>query len=308
AARLQAIEWLAIPDEQERLDALESGRVHCLHGPVLREVERLRADPRFTVVEYPQCSNVYLGLNWDRPQLGFADVRVRRAFSLAIDRAAIVERALAGHGTAAYGQLGPGDPYYAPAVDQGRAHDPAAADALLDSAGWTRDENGIRAKAGQRLIFECVGQDDEVLRRLAETVRDQLAPRGIRLELRFVKPFADFYAACGVFPSSFIGKWLWPDGMDASILFTAGWNYPDPNWQHSRVPELDAAFGDWLRAQSEPQLQEAATRSQLAVADQLPYIPLVTPNDVWVLSRKLHGWRPPPENLYPFYQDTWLEE
>jgi peptide/nickel transport system substrate-binding protein len=110
-ARLQAIEWLSIPDEQERLDALESGRVHCLHGPILSEVARLRADPRFAVVEYPQCSNVYLGLNWDRPELGFADLRVRRAVSMAIDRAAIVEQALAGHGTVAHGPIGPGEPY-----------------------------------------------------------------------------------------------------------------------------------------------------------------------------------------------------
>jgi ABC-type transport system substrate-binding protein len=139
-------------------------------------------------------------------------------------------------------------------------------------------------------------------------VRDQLAPHGIRLELRFAKPFASFYEACGAHPASFISKWLWPDGIDASILFTSSWNYPDPNWQHSRVPELDAAFNDWLRAATEPELRSAAARAQFAVADQLPYIPLVVPSDVWVLSRKVHAWRPPPENLYPFYQDTWLDE
>src|SRR5438874_2016046 len=60
AGRVERIEWLSILDEHDRLAALEDGRVECLHGPPLEEVDRLRKDPRFAVVEQPQASNMYL--------------------------------------------------------------------------------------------------------------------------------------------------------------------------------------------------------------------------------------------------------
>src|SRR2546421_7830896 len=53
AGRVERIEWISILDEHERVAALEEGRVDCLHGPPLGEVERLRADPRFDLIEPP---------------------------------------------------------------------------------------------------------------------------------------------------------------------------------------------------------------------------------------------------------------
>ena len=45
---------------------------------------------------------------------------------------------------------------------------------------------------------------------------------------------------------------------------------------------------------------------QQVFADELPYIPLVTPNDVWVHAPELTGYRPFKANLYPFYQPVRL--
>src|SRR5258708_17331786 len=77
-ARADGIEWLSILDEQQRLDALLRGEVDCLHGPPLDSVDSLRADPRFTLIEYPQASNAYLALNWTYSTFGFDDIRVRQ--------------------------------------------------------------------------------------------------------------------------------------------------------------------------------------------------------------------------------------
>lgn len=306
--RLQRIEWVSLPDEGERLAALERGEVDCVHGPPLDAVDGLREDPRFTVIEFSQASNVYLALDWRRSELGFDEGRVRRAFSLGLDRMLLIEDALAGHGTATYGPVPPGDEFYDPEVGRGRGHDPAQAAVLLDQAGWRLGPDGVRAQHGRRLAFECVGQDDTVLRRVAVGVRDQLARLGVRLELRFAKPFADFYDACAAGPASFVSKWLWQDPLDAIIGFTATRGQPFPNYQRSSIPELDEAFRAWLRAETRAELRAAAGRVQRLAADELPYIPLLTPNDVWAHGAKVHGWRPFPANLYPFYQDVWIEE
>jgi peptide/nickel transport system substrate-binding protein len=305
-APLEGIEWIAIKSAADRLAALEAGEVHCLHGPPYESVERLRADPRFEVIAYPQASNIYLGLDFRRSDLGFDDLRVRLACSLALDREQIARDAYAGYAAATFGPLPPGDEYYDPSVEALGRHDPAEAAALLDAAGFVRGADGIRERDGVRLQLPCVNQDDEFLRRVGDSVARQLRELGIALELEFVEPFAPFYDAVGQGPPSFVSKWLWQDPMDAIIGFSASWGTPFPNWQHASVPALDAAFGAWLRAGPREELAAAAASAQRAAAEGLPYVPLLTPQDVFVRDRRLRGWEPYPANLYPFYDEARL--
>src|SRR5579859_2008593 len=306
-ARADGIEWLSIRDERQRLNALFRGEVDCLHGPPLDSLESLRADPRYRVITYPQASNAYLALNWAYPQFGFDDVRVRQALSFGIDRATLVKTALLGHGHPTLGPVPPGDEHYDPTVDQESGYNLVRAGKLLNDAGWHLSADGTRTRNDTALAFECVCQDDSVHRRIAEGVRDQLGVLGVRLELRYAKPFEAFYDAVAAGPPSFINKWLWQDPVDAIIGFSSTRGQPFPNWQRSSIPALDEAFQEWLQAGPPNELKAAAAKVQKIAAQQLPYIPLLTPNDIWVHSNKLHGWRPFAANLYPFYQDVWLE-
>ena len=306
--RPSRIEWISILDEHERLEALERGVVDCLHAPPPGEVRRLTDDPRFDVRRYPQASSMYLSLDWRRRDLGFDDVRVRRAVSLAVDRQALVAEALHGVGSPAYGPVPPGDEFYDPSVDRGRSHDPAEAVRLLEATGWVLGENGVRRRGDVVFACECVIQDDPVFARVGELVAAQLAGVGFRLDLRPVPPFAPFYRAVAESPAAAVSKWLWQDPLDAVIGFSASYNDPFPNWQHSTVPELDDAYRGWLRAESHDQLTAASSRAQHAFAETLPYVPLIVPDDVWVSRRAVHGWLPFPANLYPFYQGVWLDE
>ena len=294
AAALDRIEWISFLDERERLDALEQDEVHVLHGPPLDEVERLRAEGRFVVHEQPQASNMYLALDFRRTDLGFGDVRVRRAISLAIDRAELVRDALAGHGSPAWGPTPSGDPYYDPEVNAAGAYDPERARALLGE--------------GTEITCECVVQDDPVFRKVATLLQRQLARVGVRLELRFELPFAPFYEAAAAGPAATISKWLWQDAIDALIGFASTSTAPVPNWQHASIPELDRAFERWLRAGEPDELRSAAAEVQRVFARDLPYIPLLVPNDVWVWSPLVQGFAPSPVTLYPFYGHVHLAE
>jgi ABC-type transport system substrate-binding protein len=295
------IEWSAILDPQERLEALESGRVHVIHAPPLSEVERLVAEGKWRVTEFAQQSNVYLTVDFKRTDLRFEDVRLRRALSLAIDREALVRDALDGHGAPSLGAIPPGDEHYDPAADGQARFDPAEARRILDELGFDVAPSGIRVIDGTPLVVRCVCQDDGVLLPLAEAVCDQLRAVGVVLELEPVVPFEPFYTAALAGPPATIAKWLWPDPLDALIGFTASRAVGAENWQNASLPALDAAFDEWLRA-SDAGLTSAAARVQAVVAAELPYIPLVTPNDVWVSTPDLDGYRPYKANLYPFYQ------
>jgi peptide/nickel transport system substrate-binding protein len=300
-AKLDQIEWTMMLDPAERVGALERGEVDCIHGPNYADVTRLEADPRFRVVRFSQASNAYLALNWKRTDLGFDDVRVRRAVSAAIDRPRLVADALLGYGAPTFGPLSPDGEFYDPVVEQGRGYDPAGAARLLEDAGWLLGDDGIRAKDGKRLAFECVIQDDAIHKQVAAGLRDQLRAVGVLLDLQPVLTFKGFYQTVASGPASFINKWLWQDPVDAALGFTASWGIPFPNWQHASVPALDDAYRAWLRAETPEALQAAATRVQLIVADELPYIPLLVPQDVWVHSVRVTGWEPAQAILYPFY-------
>jgi ABC-type transport system substrate-binding protein len=179
----------------------------------------------------------------------------------------------------------------------------------LTSTTIPRSTAAVPATSG--VPSSCYGRPVEagaVFRRVAGLVQRQLADVGIGLELLYAKPFGEFYAACAENPAAFISKWLWQDAVDALIGFVSTRCLGDPNWQHASIPELDDAFVAWLRASTAEELQTAASRVQHVSAESLPYVPLVTPNDVWVHSAKLHGFTPYPADLYPRYGMARLDQ
>lgn len=301
AAPLDGIEWTYLADPHERTAAVLSGELDCAHGVPYADVAALQQDPRLNVYDAGQSSSMYLSLNWDRTDLGFDDLDLRRALSLAIDRHELVTRALLGHGRATWGPLPPGTEYYDPAVDASGVHDPGAARRELELHGWAEGADGVRSRDGVRLAFECVVQRDPVFEDVASLVAEQLRAVGIDLQVQPVTPFADFYDACSRGPASSISKWLWPDPLDALIGFSSTSTSPFPNWSRASVPRLDALFHAWLEAGTEEELAAAASDIQRCFVDTLPYIPLLAPNDVWVWSDEVSGFSPSVDVLYPLY-------
>jgi peptide/nickel transport system substrate-binding protein len=138
-------------------------------------------DRSLRVLEYPILFTTGIVFNVHKPP--FDDARVRRAVSLSIDRDRIVNAALAGFGRAAAGPVPPESPL---AAKFGSMHDTAAADKLLDEAGWTRRPDRRRVRAGRPLEFDLltVGSGDNALEQL---VQADLAARGVQVNIRQVE-------------------------------------------------------------------------------------------------------------------------
>ncbi|MFD7838624.1 ABC transporter substrate-binding protein [Streptomyces sp. NPDC059761] len=79
------------------------------------------------------------------------DPAVRRALDIAVDRATMVDKLLAGAGKPAYGPVPTGSPWFTAGTE--RAYDLDRAKKILDEAGWKAGEDGIRAKDGVRASF-----------------------------------------------------------------------------------------------------------------------------------------------------------
>ena len=106
-----------------------------------------------------------------------ADVLVRRAINIGIDRQEMIDNVLNGYGTPAYSicdQL----PWYNEAAEVEYA--PEAAAALLDEVGWTMGGDGVRTKNGARAELNLLySNGDSVRQALAADLANQLGELGI---------------------------------------------------------------------------------------------------------------------------------
>jgi peptide/nickel transport system substrate-binding protein len=137
-----------------------------------------RQDLTLRVVSYPVLFGTALFFNTTRPP--FDDARVRRAVARSIDRARIVDIALAGFGRPASSPVPPESPLAWTAPAQQNI---AEADSLLDLAGWFRAAGGVRIKGTRTLDVELlsVGSGDNVVEQL---VQADLIARGFVLRVR----------------------------------------------------------------------------------------------------------------------------
>ena len=126
---------------------------------------------------------VYLNLQDTEGSPFFQDARVRRALLLALDRQALIDEALHGHGMVASGPIRPWSWAYdteLPAVES----DPAQAEALLTEANWVdSDGDGIRDKNGHPLQFTLLTGDDPIFIDLGQAMADQWATFGISVQV-----------------------------------------------------------------------------------------------------------------------------
>ena len=106
-----------------------------------------------------------------------ADLAVRRAINIGVDREEMIQNVLSGYGTPAYSVCDK-LPWYNPASEV--AYDPEEAVRLLEEAGWVLGDDGVRVKDGVRAELNILySTGDSVRQALAADLSNQLTELGI---------------------------------------------------------------------------------------------------------------------------------
>ncbi len=170
-----------LPDEAGRLAALENGDIDMLHSYILpyERVKQFRADPRFQIIEHGNeatGTNENLLMNHDNEYLQHKSVR--QAIAHALNKDDIAEAAMFGASKAAHAHVHRGVTWvYFPEFEYER--DVAKANRMLDEAGFSRGDDGIRFGLRSYWAFGRAFEG-----RAAEVVRSNLREVGIDVRIQ----------------------------------------------------------------------------------------------------------------------------
>jgi len=171
-----------IPEAATRLTELVTGGIHVDIDVAPDQTDQIEASPDLELLSFPGRTVYFVA--WNNLREPFTDARVRRALGYAINREEIIAALLEGHGAPAVSPIPPWSPL-APAVEP-LPHDTAAADRLLEEAGWLdRDGDGVReSENGAPLRFTLLTSDRALNRAVVEVVQSHLRRVGADARLQ----------------------------------------------------------------------------------------------------------------------------
>ncbi|PHQ98277.1 MAG: peptide ABC transporter [Marinosulfonomonas sp.] len=193
------------------------------------------------------------------PHPFLSDIKVRKALSMAIDRALLTEIGYGTTGKPTCNVLPAPAIYASTANDACLVQDIAGANALLDEAGYVRGSDGIRAKGDMRLSVLYQTSTNAVRQDYQALVKQWWNELGVEVELRNISAsvffgsdpgsndtFQKFFADVEMYTNNF-------SGTDPES-YMAGWKCdqaptPDNQWQGNNMPRFCSDAYDALVAE-----------------------------------------------------------
>lgn len=287
AYHIDRLIFLPIPDTTVRLANLRSGDLDMLERLAPSDVAAVQADASLQFVS--AVSQGYQGItvnlaNGDRANTPFGqDHRVRRAFSLALDREAINQVVFDGVYATGNQHVPPNSPWYNPAFPlEGRDID--AARALLAEAGV------------DRLALEIQAANNPVQMQLMQVIQAMVADAGFDVSIRATE-FASMLQAqtAGDYQGSQVG-WSGrtdPDGnLHAFVTCTGGLN--DSKYCN---PEVDRLLNAARTTPDMDARRAIYAEAQAILSVDMPIIYLYHQTWLWALRGNVTGFEGYPDGM-----------
>jgi peptide/nickel transport system substrate-binding protein len=176
---LDSVTWTTVGDDNTRILQLKGGQIGVNEFPPFSAIDSLKSTPGVTMTLFPSTRTDYLIMNHNYKPL--ADVHVRRAISMAIDREALIKSILFGNGQPANSFMPPQVPYYDP--------NSPGLQFNLDQAKQEMAQSGF-ANGFDLEYLESAG--DVVDEAIAQIVQQALQPLGIKVTIKKEDPTTAF--------------------------------------------------------------------------------------------------------------------
>ena len=304
ATNVTEVVFTPIANDATRVAALLSGEIDLMEPVPLQDIERLKANPALKVLQGPELRTIFLGMDQQRDELLYSDVkgrnpfkdrRVRQAFYQAIDIEAVRSRVMRGAATPAALMLGPGVNGYPADLDRRLPYDPAAAKRLLAEAGYP---------SGFEVGMNCPNDRYVNDAKICQAVAANLARIGVRINLQAEAKVTYFPKILRRQTSFYLLGWT-PGTYDAHDVLSALIATPNEqgqgqfnlgSYRNARVDALTAA----VQSETDSARRNALIREALALhAKDIGHIPLHQQALAWGMKKNIELVQLP-DNMMPF--------
>lgn len=287
--RLANIRLHFYPSYQQTIAAYQAGEVQGISYIPPEAIPTVEELPSLNLYSARMSSYdiIYLNLQDDEMTPFFQDVTIRQALLAALDRQAIIDKALFGQGLVATGPIRSWSWAYnsAQPVIQ---YDPALANRLLDEAGWFDTNNdGIRDKDGRALGFIVLVGDEPNRVEIAKVVSRQWQQIGVSASIDVV--------------GAGLGERLAQRNFQAALaeVVLSGDPDPYPLWHQTQI-EGGQNYAGWDNDKASMLLEQARTVTdkgrrndfyfefQEIFAQEVPSLILFHPVYTYGVSQEVH--------------------
>ena len=254
-SNVDEIVYTPIKSDGTRMAALLSGEIDFVLDPPPQDIPRLKEDPKIKVLEGMENRTIFLGMDQWRDELlysgvkgknPFKDKRVREAFQLAIDLAAIKTQVMRGLSVPTAVMYAPQVDGYPRQLDHVKAPDRARAKKLLVEAGYPQ---------GFEVTLDCPNNRYVNDEKICVAVAAMLAQIDVKVRVNAM-PRAQYFPKIQNFDTSF---------------YMLGWGVPTFDSQYAlqalvRTVVPKTADGDYnLGKYSNPRVDEAVDKLKTEV-------------------------------------------
>lgn len=275
--RYEAINFEAPADDNARLLALQSGEYDGFLQPPLSQLPALTAAPGYTLTEVPDAATYRIGM--DITKAPFDDPAVRRALAHAVDRQAMLDAALGGHGTIANG-LVPEELVAALGSSQsvGEAYEALGEQFTYDIDAAAEELADSSVPEGFPLEI-LVQQTEPPQLLMAQILAQSLAEIGIDVTVRQVDD------------NTFLSTVISEKSGDGLVIFGANAGSPEPsnmarsaytpgdflNMEQFESPTVSTALEEYKHTEDDATKQELLLQIFEEVQAVTPYVPVFQP-------------------------------
>ncbi len=295
--KLQRITFKLLPSQETLTNQMQTGETDVWPLMPPSYTERLKALASLTVLVEPTFRTT--NLDFVYTQRLVADRRIREAVRAAVDRPRMIETVLHGYGTVHDGAVIPLDPPgdHDPIVP----HSVAAAQTLLDAAGWHAGADGIRVKNGERLVLHAVYPVGTAeLDQTIEAIRASLHDVGIELQSRKFAPnvFRAPAASGGILYAGKFEVAVYPRTLEAvsDINGLYGCASIPPKGENATRycrPQFDATLATVEASYDEATRRHRFARVQQLLIHDVPTVILYVWRGGYAWNKRVSGYDPP---------------
>lgn len=296
---LETITYKIVTDRQIVLSQLKIGEVDVVNNIGFDQLDQLRAVTGVNTFITRGTIYEHIDFNLDNPL--FADIRVRQAIALGIDRAALIEKVMKSAAFPAYTDIHPLSPA-ALSFPEPPVRNMAQAKERLEAAGWKSGNDGILVREGRRLsISLSVPAGDKAREAAAEAISGQLREIGVEMRVQRIDS--------KVFFSEILPNRRFEIVMFAWVNSTEPDNYD--LWHSLRIPgpgnrgngknyagwksaDVDFLAESARRTGDAESRRDALRRLQEKLVAEVPVIPLYYRAEISAAKRSIVNFKPNP--------------